>query len=45
MRQGRATRPEGVLTAGLLVDGDLVQLVAFWNCGARFSVPKRPGFG
>ncbi len=31
MREGRATRPAGVLTAGLLVDGDLVQLVAFWK--------------
>jgi hypothetical protein len=29
MHEGRATRPEGVLTAGLLVDGDLVRLVAF----------------
>ena len=31
MHEGRATRPEGVLTAGLLVDGDLVRLVAFWK--------------
>jgi len=31
MREGRATRPEGVLTAGLLVDGEDVQLVAFWK--------------
>src|SRR6266576_1545198 len=31
MREGRATRPEGVLTARLLVDGDLVRLVAFWK--------------
>ena len=31
MQKGRPTRPEGVLTAGLLVDGDLVQLVAFWK--------------
>ena len=31
MHTGRATRPGGVETAGLLVDGDLVQLVAFWR--------------
>jgi quinol monooxygenase YgiN len=31
MHEGRATRPEGVLTAALLVDGDLVRLVAFWK--------------
>jgi len=31
MHEGRATRPEGVLTARLLVDGDLVRLVAFWK--------------
>jgi hypothetical protein len=31
MHTGRATRPGGVETAGLLVDGDLVQLVAFWK--------------
>ena len=31
MQEGRATRPAGVLTAGLLVDGDLAQLVAFWK--------------
>jgi quinol monooxygenase YgiN len=31
MHEGRATRPEGVLTAGLLVDGDLVRLIAFWK--------------
>ncbi len=31
MREGRATRPEGVLTAALLVDGDLVRLVAVWR--------------
>jgi hypothetical protein len=31
MEAGRATRPMGVETAGLLVDGDLVQLVAFWK--------------
>jgi hypothetical protein len=31
MHEGRATRPTGVVTAGLLVDGDLVRLVAFWK--------------
>jgi hypothetical protein len=31
MQEGRPTRPEGVLTAGLLVDGDRVTLVAFWQ--------------
>jgi hypothetical protein len=31
MQQGRPTRPEGVETATLLVDGDLVRLVAFWR--------------
>jgi len=31
MREGRATRPAGVLTAALLVDGDLARLVAFWK--------------
>jgi hypothetical protein len=31
MREGRATRPAGVLTAALLVDGDHVRLVAFWH--------------
>ena len=31
MDEGRATRPEGVLTAALLVDGELVRLIAFWK--------------
>ena len=31
MREGRPTRPEGVLTASLLVDGELAQLIAFWK--------------
>ena len=31
MREGRATRPAGVVTAALLVDDDLVRLVAFWS--------------
>ena len=29
MREGRATRPAGVLTAALLLEGDAVRLVAF----------------
>jgi hypothetical protein len=31
MQGGRATRPAGVLTAALLVEGEDVQLVAFWR--------------
>lgn len=31
MQEGRPTRPAGVLSASLLVDGDLVQLVAVWK--------------
>ena len=31
MEEGRATRPAGVVTAALLVDGDLVRLVAVWR--------------
>ena len=31
MEEGRATRPADVVTASLLVDGDLVRLVAFWK--------------
>jgi len=31
MEEARPTRPEGVLTAALLVDGDDVQLVAIWR--------------
>jgi hypothetical protein len=31
MRDGLATRPDGVVTAALLVDGERVQLVAFWR--------------
>ena len=30
MREGKATRPAGVVAAVLLVDDDLVRLVAFW---------------
>jgi hypothetical protein len=37
MREGRDTRPAGVLTAGLLVDGDLVRLVAFWKDRETFE--------
>jgi hypothetical protein len=31
MQDHRPTRPEGVLTAALLVDGENVQLVAVWR--------------
>lgn len=31
MRAGRASRPDGVLTAALLVEDDLARLVAFWR--------------
>jgi hypothetical protein len=31
MREGRATRPAGVVSAALLADGDLVRLIAFWE--------------
>ena len=31
MEEGRATRPADVVTASLLVNGDLVRLVAFWK--------------
>jgi hypothetical protein len=31
MQDGRAKRPGGVVTAVLLVDGDLVRLVAVWR--------------
>jgi hypothetical protein len=31
MEEARPTRPAGVVTAGLLVDGDAVQLIAFWK--------------
>jgi len=31
MEEARPTRPEGVLTAMLLADGDLVRLVAVWR--------------
>jgi quinol monooxygenase YgiN len=31
MQEARPTRPEGVLTAALLVEGEAVQLIAFWK--------------
>ena len=31
MRQARPTRPEGVLTAALEVEGEAVRLVAYWR--------------
>jgi quinol monooxygenase YgiN len=37
MREARPTRPEGVLAAALMVDGDLVQLVAYWRDRATFD--------
>jgi hypothetical protein len=37
MREGRATRPEGVITAALTVDGENVQLVAYWRDRETFD--------
>jgi hypothetical protein len=31
MQEARPTRPGGVLTAALLVEGEAVQLIAFWK--------------
>ncbi len=31
MKEGRPTRPEGVLTAILLVEAELTRLIAVWN--------------
>jgi hypothetical protein len=31
MREGKASRPAGVVTAALLVEDDLVRLLAFWE--------------
>jgi Tfp pilus assembly protein PilN len=31
MREARPTRPGGVVTAALQVDGDAVELVAYWR--------------
>ena len=31
MHEARPTRPEGVVTAALLVEGEAVRLVAFWR--------------
>jgi hypothetical protein len=31
MREGRSSRPAGVVTAALLVDDDVVRLIAFWK--------------
>jgi hypothetical protein len=31
MREARPTRPEGVLTAALVAEGDAVSLIAFWR--------------
>ena len=37
MREARPTRPEGVLTAALEVEGDAVRLVAYWRDRATFD--------
>ena len=37
MQQARPTRPGGVPTASLLVDGDLVQLIAYWRDRETFD--------
>ncbi len=37
MEEARPTRPAGVITAGLLVDGDLAQLIAFWHDRETFD--------
>jgi hypothetical protein len=37
MRDGKATRPEGVITAALMVDGEDVKLVAFWRDRETFD--------
>lgn len=37
MREARPTRPEAVVTAALLVDGDHVQLVALWRDREAFE--------
>ena len=31
MREALATRPEGVVTAALLVEGEAARLIAFWR--------------
>jgi hypothetical protein len=37
MEEGRPTRPEGVISTALTVDGDDVQLVAYWRDRATFD--------
>jgi hypothetical protein len=37
MQEARPTRPGGVVTASLLVDGELVQLIAYWQDRATFD--------
>lgn len=37
MDEGRATRPEGVLTATLLFDGSVARLVAVWESRAALE--------
>jgi hypothetical protein len=48
MREGHATRPAGVISTALLLDGDQAQLVAFWPDRETFeryvaSVPAPRG--
>jgi hypothetical protein len=37
MREARPTRPEGVVTAALHVEGEAVQLIAYWRDRATFD--------
>jgi quinol monooxygenase YgiN len=37
MHEARPTRPEGIVTAALLVEGEAVQLVAFWRDRETFD--------
>ena len=37
MQEARPTRPGGVLTAALLVEGEAVQLIAFWKDRGAFD--------
>lgn len=37
MRKALPTRPEGVVTAALLVEGEAVQLIAFWRDRKTFD--------
>jgi Tfp pilus assembly protein PilN len=37
MRKALPTRPEGVVTAALLVEGEAIQLIAFWRDRETFD--------